>query len=57
MSYELLLNDAHGIYVPQMFAEEYFGFDGVDQSDMEICRAGPEHKPMGFLSIRNDRRR
>ena len=44
MSYELLLNDSHGIHVPQMFAEEYFGFDGVDQSDMEICRAGPEHK-------------
>ena len=44
MSYELLLDDHHGIYIPQFFAEEFFGFDGIDQEDIEICRAGPDHE-------------
>lgn len=44
MSYELLLDDHHGIYIPQFFAEEFFGFEGIDEYDLSVCKTGPEHR-------------
>lgn len=44
MTKQLLLNDAHGIYIPQLFAKNFFGFEGIDEEDLTICRAGPDHE-------------
>ena len=43
MSYELIIDEHHGIYIPQHFCEEFYGFEGIDQSDVLACKAGPEH--------------
>lgn len=39
---ELLVNGAHGIYVPQVFAQWYGELLAPDQ--LEVLLAGPEHK-------------
>lgn len=40
---ECIVNDAHGIYIPQVFCERYKKLDCVTQEDWDICLSGPEH--------------
>lgn len=39
----LLVDSAHGIYVPQSFAVRYEGWQGITPEDMTILRAGPDN--------------
>jgi len=39
-----ILNDHHGIYIPQKFATDFEGWYGCEESDLEILRAGPDHE-------------
>ena len=39
---DLLINSAHGVYIPQIFAENY-GFL-LDPEDKEILKQGPDHE-------------
>jgi len=40
----ILINDSHGVYIPQFFAEQ-FNVEGweVEKGDLDILIAGPEH--------------
>lgn len=40
---ECIVDGAHGIYVPQAFAEQSIGWHGIDPEDLAILRAGPDH--------------
>lgn len=40
----LIVDDHHGIYVPQVFCERYEKTDKVSQEDWEICLSGPDHE-------------
>lgn len=42
---EILLNDGHGIYIPQIFCKDFLdadGWSGVIQEDRETCSLGPD---------------
>ena len=41
---ELLISDAHGIYIPQRFAMYHEDMDNVTAEDMEILKTGPDHE-------------
>jgi len=46
---ELLVSSAAGIYVPQMFAEQYLSagtrnWEGISAEDRKILLAGPDHE-------------
>ncbi len=44
----LVLSDAHGIYIPQLFCsdidEEWAQKAGIDWEDVTICQSGPDHE-------------
>ncbi len=40
---EFILDGHHGIYIPQIFAEQYPEWAKYDE-DMEVLKAGPEHE-------------
>lgn len=40
---ECIINGAYGIHVPQVFAERFENWQGIDPDDLEILRAGPDH--------------
>ena len=43
--YELMVNGAHGIYVPQTFAENYDAKEWhIDDEDIDIFLEGPDHE-------------
>jgi hypothetical protein len=39
---EMLVDSAHGIYVPQVFARSYVLREPALDEDMEICASGPD---------------
>lgn len=43
---KLLINGAHGVYVPQCFVQNFdmTVWDGVNDEDIEILKAGPDHE-------------
>ena len=38
-----IINGAHGVYVPQTFAEQSIGWQGIDPDYLAILRQGPHH--------------
>lgn len=40
----LIVDDHHGIYVPQVFCQRYKKTDKVSQEDWDICLSGPDHE-------------
>jgi hypothetical protein len=40
----LIVDDHHGIYVPQVFCERYEKTEDVPQEDWDICLSGPDHE-------------
>jgi hypothetical protein len=44
----IVLNDAHGRYIPQLFCEDIAESDcpsmGIKWSDVQTCIAGPDHE-------------
>lgn len=42
---DMIVDGAHGIYVPQVFAQKFdlTEWKGIDPSDIEILAAGPDH--------------
>lgn len=42
----LLVNDAHGVYVPQVFFKNYDTdlWSGIDPDNVKIIEEGPEHE-------------
>jgi hypothetical protein len=42
---ELLVNDAHGVYIPQIFCQQYGQYlpERLNE-DKAICLSGPEHE-------------
>ena len=40
----LIVDDYHGIYVPQIFCERFEKTDKVSQEDWDICLSGPDHE-------------
>ena len=45
-SINLLVSDANGVYVPQVFAENYdlSLWSGIDQEDLETINQGPDNE-------------
>jgi len=42
---ELLVSDAHGVYIPQIFAGfDFTNWTGVDSEDIEVLFRGPNHE-------------
>lgn len=42
---ELLVNSAHGQYIPQVFSQTYdMGSWGVNPEDTAVLQAGPDHE-------------
>jgi len=41
---DLLVSDAMGVYIPQIFARfDFTNWTGIDQEDIEILLRGPDH--------------
>jgi len=40
---QILVSDHHGIYIPQVFAEQ-FQFSGIDVNDINLVSKGPDHE-------------
>jgi hypothetical protein len=40
---KLLVNDAHGIYIPQIFVQD-FEWNGLKPEDISICFSGPDNE-------------
>ena len=40
---ECIIDDSHGIYIPQAFAEQSIGWQGIDAEDLAILLEGPEN--------------
>lgn len=45
-SYDLLISDRHGIYIPQLFAKNYdeSKWRNIDPEDIKILQEGPENE-------------
>jgi len=42
---DLLVSDAMGVYIPQIFARfDFTNWTGIDQEDIEILLRGPDHE-------------
>jgi hypothetical protein len=37
-----LISDANGIYIPKMFAEQFFNWEGISEEDLATLKRGPE---------------
>jgi len=40
----LIVDDHHGIYIPQVFCQQYEKTDQVSQTDWNICLSGPDNE-------------
>jgi hypothetical protein len=53
---DLLVSDAHGVYIPQIFAGfDFTNWSGIDPEDIEVLLRGPDHEDsQSYWDVWND---